>query len=146
MYISEFFRLYVLTENSFHQTILIEAKVVKATDNITKSQVELIPDVQHLVAPICLIILWAITVFLFLSNVRKFLQSSKVTIKRVKQVPCWNCRYFKDFKDNHYLNCAVHPSIVLTKHALNCSDYSSNSSITEPATGEQGGSSLPGAK
>lgn len=35
-------------------------------------------------------------------------------------IPCRNCRFFKD---SRYLRCAVHPSTVLTKQALNCLDY-----------------------
>ena len=132
MYHSGSFRLYVLTKNTFHQTNLMSAKVERATDNATtKPHIELIPHSPHLVAPICLLILWVTTVFLFLSNTRKFLKNRKANINRFKQFPCWNCQYFKD---NHYLNCAVRPSIVLTKHALNCSDYQLNTSITEPET------------
>ena len=130
MYNSDFFRLYVLTENSFNQTNLMLAKVERATDNTTtKPHIELMPHYPHLVAPICLIILWAIAVFLFLSNFRKFIKNRKATINHFQQFRCWNCRYFQD---NHYLNCAVQPSIVLTKHALNCPDFWSNTNITEP--------------
>ncbi|KAB8318385.1 hypothetical protein SD81_016365 [Tolypothrix campylonemoides VB511288] len=130
MYNSDFFRLYVLTENSFHQTHLMSATVGGATDNTTtKPPIEFMPDPEHLVAPICLIILWAFAVFLFLSNSWKYLQNRKATINRFQQFRCWNCGYFQD---NHYLNCAVHPSIVLTKHALNCPDFWSNTNTTEP--------------
>jgi hypothetical protein len=40
----------------------------------------------------------------------------------VDKVPCKSCRFFSN---NHYINCAVHPSIVLTKQARNCPDYRS---------------------
>ncbi|RUS93463.1 hypothetical protein DSM106972_096120 [Dulcicalothrix desertica PCC 7102] len=33
---------------------------------------------------------------------------------------CTQCRYFAK---NHFINCAVQPSIVLTDEATNCSDY-----------------------
>jgi len=36
------------------------------------------------------------------------------------QSPCRKCQFFDD---NNYLNCAVHPSVVLTNKAANCSDY-----------------------
>lgn len=36
------------------------------------------------------------------------------------QSPCRKCQFFDE---NNYLNCAVHPSIVLTNQAVNCSDY-----------------------
>ncbi|BAZ09084.1 hypothetical protein NIES4071_08900 [Calothrix sp. NIES-4071] len=33
---------------------------------------------------------------------------------------CTQCRYFAK---NHFINCAVQPSLVLTDEAKNCSDY-----------------------
>lgn len=39
------------------------------------------------------------------------------------QVPCRNCKYFA--RKNQYLKCAVRPDLVLTKQALDCSDYCS---------------------
>lgn len=33
------------------------------------------------------------------------------------------CRKCQFFNDNNYLNCALHPSVVLTNQAVNCSDY-----------------------
>ncbi|NJO94631.1 MAG: hypothetical protein HC820_10430 [Hydrococcus sp. RM1_1_31] len=36
------------------------------------------------------------------------------------QVPCKKCRFFSS---NPYLRCAIHPSIVLTPKAVDCSDY-----------------------
>lgn len=36
------------------------------------------------------------------------------------QVPCKNCRFFSL---NSSCKCAIHPSIVLTAKANNCSDY-----------------------
>lgn len=33
------------------------------------------------------------------------------------------CRKCQFFDENNYLNCAVHPSVVLTKKAANCPDY-----------------------
>lgn len=39
------------------------------------------------------------------------------------QIPCRNCIFFAK---NQYLKCAVHPFNVLTKQAINCSDYCKN--------------------
>ena len=36
------------------------------------------------------------------------------------KIPCTSCRFFND---NHYLKCAIRPSIVLTQDAMNCSEY-----------------------
>ena len=43
-----------------------------------------------------------------------------VTIGGRQRIPCKSCQYFVN---NTYLKCAVHPNIVLTQKALNCSDY-----------------------
>lgn len=39
-----------------------------------------------------------------------------------EHIPCRECQFFKD---NHYLRCAIHPSIVMTKQSINCLDYQS---------------------
>ncbi|MBE9047537.1 hypothetical protein IQ255_24565 [Pleurocapsales cyanobacterium LEGE 10410] len=39
----------------------------------------------------------------------------------LSQVPCQNCKFFAE--NNQYLKCAVRPDVVLTKQAINCSDY-----------------------
>jgi hypothetical protein len=122
MHNSELFQFYLSPENSYNQITLIEANVVRATDSTTKPPIG--NTIYLLLAPICFMIVCGTVFFIvsFLCNVpeKKY---RTVTLNYFKQVPCRNCRFFKD---NHYLNCAVHPSIVLTKEALNCSDYCSN--------------------
>lgn len=41
-------------------------------------------------------------------------------LSRLNQVPCVNCHFFTT---NSYLKCAVNPSTVLTKQAIDCPDY-----------------------
>ncbi|MEC4806151.1 MAG: hypothetical protein SAJ12_07075 [Jaaginema sp. PMC 1079.18] len=43
-------------------------------------------------------------------------------LHRVPQMPCGNCRFFKN---NPYLKCAVQPAKVLTPQARDCQDYQS---------------------
>jgi hypothetical protein len=59
---------------------------------------------------------------LILSKVRSFAENNKVTFpsQSLHKLPCRNCRYFSN---NHFLQCAVQPSIVLTEEAMNCSEY-----------------------
>jgi hypothetical protein len=38
-------------------------------------------------------------------------------------VKCHSCKYFDR---NLYLNCAIHPSSVMTERAVDCLDYSPN--------------------
>ncbi len=122
MHNSELLRFYLSGKNSYNQITLIEAKVVQATDTTTKPPIG--NTTYLLLAPICFMIVCGIVFFivLYLCNVADK-KDRIVTLNHFKQVPCRNCRFFKD---NYYLNCAVHPSIVLTKEALNCSDYCSN--------------------
>ncbi|MBR8838365.1 MAG: hypothetical protein DSM106950_31280 [Stigonema ocellatum SAG 48.90 = DSM 106950] len=127
MYNSYFFQRYILTENSFHSSNPMKTEVVQEKDHTTKLDSQSI-YVPLLFTPLFLMILWAIAALIVPSNRRKFPENAKVISNRFKQVPCKNCQFFKD---NHYLNCAVNPCIVLTKEALNCSDYLPNSSINE---------------
>jgi len=72
-------------------------------------------------SPIGLLFSWIIF-FLVLRKIRTFLDDKMVfTVKSVHQVPCKNCRFYSN---NHYLKCAVQPSIVLTDEAKDCSEYS----------------------
>ncbi|MBD2605720.1 hypothetical protein H6G81_14590 [Scytonema hofmannii FACHB-248] len=46
------------------------------------------------------------------------------SLKQHHKVPCHRCRYFSR---NPYLKCALHPVIVLTEQAVDCTDYCPNS-------------------
>lgn len=121
MHNSELFRFYLSPENSYNQITLIEANVVRATDSTTKPPIG--NTIYLLLAPICFMIVCG-TVFFIVSFCNAPEKKYRtVNLNYFKQVPCRNCRFFND---NHYLNCALHPSIVLTKEALNCSDYCNN--------------------
>ena len=45
-----------------------------------------------------------------------------LTFVPVDRIPCRNCRFFDK---NQYLKCAVRPFTVLTRQAVNCSDFCS---------------------
>lgn len=45
--------------------------------------------------------------------------------------PCKNCQFFQN---NTHLNCAVHPTRVLTEEACDCPDYSSTKDKAPPET------------
>lgn len=62
--------------------------------------------------------------FLMISKLRTVaIERMVVTKNSLHQVRCQNCQFFSN---NRYLKCAVQPSIVLTKEAKNCTDYSPN--------------------
>lgn len=129
MYNLEFFRPYILTENNLNQTRAIKTEDFRITGSTAKPQINIMSYAPLLLASICLIVSWRIAVFISRSSARKSPQNAKLPITRFQEIPCCNCQFFQE---NHYLNCAVQPSIVLTKQALNCSDYLPNSSINEP--------------
>lgn len=129
MHTSEFLRLYLFAQKSVNQSTLIEAKPTEATHHDTKPQEVDIPFVAVFLAHLCFIVVWGIVVYI-VSYVCKAIEDPPenvvqdkdeiVSIKHLQQHSCKNCRFFDN---NHYLNCAVHPTTALTKQALNCSDY-----------------------
>ncbi|MBD2358906.1 hypothetical protein H6G41_30640 [Tolypothrix sp. FACHB-123] len=51
---------------------------------------------------------------------RRYLAEEAKQLKELDDYPCKNCRFFSN---NRHLKCAVNPSNVLTKSALDCRDY-----------------------
>jgi hypothetical protein len=133
MYNFSLFEHYFLTKNSFNQTTMKETKLFSPVDNNTTLHVENIPYLPLLFSTIFLIIIWRIAAFIIPLNVLKIpkIKNSKAVSNRFKQVPCRKCQFFDD---NHYLHCAVRPSIALTKQALDCSDYLFKNSTIEVKT------------
>ncbi|WP_066378783.1 MULTISPECIES: hypothetical protein [unclassified Anabaena] len=80
-----------------------------------------IPNIAISLTPIGLVFSWVIF-FLILRKIRSILEYKMVeTVKGINQLPCRNCRFYAN---NHYMKCAVQPSIVMTEEAKDCSDYS----------------------
>jgi len=121
MHFFEPFHIYALKAKTFEQVELIEAKQGRETQTNIKPQ-SASPDwVVVILVPISFMFVCATIssiVFAFCKVTRD--RSNKMNISHCQQVPCGTCRLFNN---NHYLKCAVHPSVVLTKQALNCSDY-----------------------
>lgn len=59
---------------------------------------------------------------LMVSKRNKIPQEDSITFSTTshQNLPCSNCQYFSN---NHYLKCAIQPSLVMTTEATNCSDY-----------------------
>lgn len=78
-------------------------------------------DIALTLSPIVLLFSWVLF-FLILQKIRTFLDNKMVfSVKGLHKVPCKNCRFYSN---NHYLKCAVQPSLVLTEEAQDCSEYS----------------------
>ncbi len=77
-------------------------------------------DLGLSLAPLGLVFSWVIF-FVILRKVRSIIENKMVfTVKGSHQLPCKNCQFYSH---NHYLKCAVEPSIVMTEEAKNCSEY-----------------------
>ena len=80
-----------------------------------------IHDIALTLSPIALLFSWVLF-FLILQKIRTFLDNKMVfAVKGSHKVPCKNCRFYSN---NHYLKCAVQPSLVLTEEAKDCPEYS----------------------
>lgn len=98
-----------LSEVSSNQPPLIETPNNEVTE----------PSAQFLIIPMgFLVIAWAMSFFSRL-DFRKTVGKNLDSIKRCPEVPCSNCRFFKN---EPYLKCAVHPLKVGSVEALNCPD------------------------
>ncbi|MHC0062705.1 hypothetical protein ACWATR_07235 [Nostoc sp. UIC 10890] len=108
----------VVVDSNLEQGIRSEVKIDQAQmHEIT------IRDLAISLSPVGFIIGW-IGFFLILQKIRAFLDEKMVlSINSVHKLPCKNCRFYSN---NHYLKCAVNPSIVLTEEAMSCSEYSSS--------------------
>ncbi len=108
------------------------------SDNFT------LPDIAISLTPIALFISWIvfflvvrktrngvwIVFFLVVRKTRNGVDNKRIfTINSLHKVPCKNCKYYSS---NHYLKCAVQPSIVMTEEAKNCSEYLPNKSKMSP--------------
>lgn len=117
----EIVKVYIYTEISVKQSTLIEDKLIAVTHNNTKNKDGDIPTAIVFLAPICFMIVGAVFLFIILQFL-KITQNKKdiFNIDCMKECPCRRCKFFVD---NNYIKCAVNPSIVLTKQAINCSEY-----------------------
>ncbi|MEH1932917.1 MAG: hypothetical protein V7L14_04155 [Nostoc sp.] len=116
MYHDQMLQKTVAANSNLHHVILSEVKKEQPpTYELT------IPDIAISLSPVGFIICW-IGFFIILPKLRAFLDEKMVfSINTLHKVPCKNCRFYSN---NHYLKCAANPSIVLTKEAINCSEYS----------------------
>jgi len=124
MYSDGSHQIHTSTDNSLTQINLIETKPVRAHPDATnsagiKSAKTTMPDSTILLIPIFSLMVWLI-VASKLTGVWKEARDRISSFNQVEPMPCRNCQFFAN---NHYLKCAVQPSIVLTSQALKCSDY-----------------------
>ncbi|MBD6620569.1 hypothetical protein FNW02_33565 [Komarekiella sp. 'clone 1'] len=121
MQFSEIPQFYISAETSANQSTLMATHPIAATHNEAKTKDGDIPATIVFLAPICFITVGAIYLFIISSFLKFTEKKNRVSnVVELKQYPCRNCKFFDD---NNYLKCAVNPSDVLTKQAINCSEY-----------------------
>jgi len=117
-------RLSFLGEKSFAQVTLVETKLAESQTATTKPHMTKLNGSVMLDSSLDLIPIVSIMLLLIVSlrlpAVWKFARYRMLITASSRQVPCRRCQFFAN---NPYLNCALHPSAVLTEQALNCSDY-----------------------
>ena len=122
MYSSKTFPIYGLEVKTFEQVKLIEAKQVRKPTNNTTPQAGNSDWLVVILVPLSFMIVCGTigSILVACCKVTRGRGNKVKVISPSQQFPCTNCRFFDK---NHYLKCAVHPEIVLTKKALDCSDY-----------------------
>lgn len=117
-----FFQLNFLVKESIEQIILLEEKQCIISLVWTKLLVKTRLDEALLLFIFIHFVLVKVIVKLSNYLVLKVARDNKRLLNsyRDKQAPCKNCQFLTN---NRYLMCAVHPTTVLTKQAINCSDY-----------------------
>ena len=73
-----------------------------------------------IVSGITIITAIAVSTYAYISKQRQKLHKRASSSKAI----CHSCEYFNN---NLYLNCALHPTTVLTESAVDCQDYCPNS-------------------
>ena len=116
MYHPQMLPITVAANSNLHQVIVSEATKNKAqTHELT------VTDIAIYLSLVGFVISWMVF-FLILRKIRAILDYKMVfSVKSLHKLPCKNCRFYSN---NHYLKCAVNPSIVLTDEAINCYEYS----------------------
>jgi hypothetical protein len=80
--------------------------------------------IQDYLAPICLVITWAI-LFVLIASFWTLTSDTVTQAKRMHQIPCAGCQFFTG---DYHLKCTVHPAIALSEAAIGCPDYRDSSS------------------
>ena len=117
-------KLYILDKRNLNlvpssKVKLMIVKPAVTKPDLTRQQGAMTPDEALFFIPFCSMIFLVIFI-LKLLDVWKVARAKIIALNCFHQLPCRNCRFFTN---NHYLYCTVHPSIVLTEQALDCSDY-----------------------
>ncbi|MDZ7960463.1 MAG: hypothetical protein RMY34_21710 [Aulosira sp. DedQUE10] len=113
----------VVAEDNLPQIMRNDVKYEQAKPNLT------IPDVAISLTPLALLISWIVFFLMLRKSQRRVDHKNFFIINGLKKVPCKNCKYYSS---NHYLKCAVNPSLVMSEEAKDCSEYLPDKSKFSP--------------
>ncbi|HAA27310.1 MAG TPA: hypothetical protein DCE56_06045, partial [Cyanobacteria bacterium UBA8553] len=119
MKIDEIVNLSTAREKQLAQTNLMAERQINLQQDGAQLDVPFMPVSPVLLIPISFMMVWTIFVFMS-SDIWIFARYGLLKIKYLHQIPCRNCRFFKN---NPYLQCAVNPATALTPQAIHCSDF-----------------------
>ncbi|MCU0525653.1 MAG: hypothetical protein MUF72_12605 [Elainella sp. Prado103] len=94
-----------------------------------------LPIPQPVLIPICFAVAWLV-VIMMVWNLWAAGRDAVNNAQQMHKIPCANCQFFTD---THYLKCPVHPTIALSKDAIDCPDYQSSgyaSFLDKPTTSQ----------
>lgn len=75
----------------------------------------------ELLLPLAFLTIWAILTSVYI-GLPKQVHKRLFELKPRQKIRCRSCQFFNS---NPYLQCTVHPSVVLTGKAADCADYQS---------------------
>lgn len=116
MYSDEISKQYTAKKSNFNETVASQGK----PDGAKQDGVSAL-DAAVFSIPIALIVCCTVLFFMMFKKWTVTRDEIAFKVRPSPQIPCINCRFFSG---NHYLKCAVSPSIALTEKAIHCSDYS----------------------
>ncbi|MBD1805560.1 hypothetical protein H6F98_08880 [Microcoleus sp. FACHB-SPT15] len=111
-----------MNPNKKEVVTLQEAKLAEGKSNEINSATEGIVTEGILLVPFVALLCWLILSIRALKALKAVQNKTAIPLNCNNNFPCKKC-YF--FLNNHYLKCAIHPSVVLTEQASNCPDYCS---------------------
>ena len=127
MYSEDIFRHQKLATAETNFTSIVVSEV--EPERVKTENIENKPIVSNL--SLGIVLLSCIICFIMMSKSWVAAQEDleeMIEISSFSQSPCRKCRFFSN---NPFLKCAVHPTIVLTKEANNCTDYNPRTRFLE---------------
>lgn len=115
MYTDETLRRYTAKEKNFNETVASQTKPDGAKPDGVST-----PDAAVFSVPIALLVGCAVIFFMLFKKWIVIRHEIPFNVRQSHQIPCRKCRFFSG---NHYLKCAIQPSVALTEKAIHCSDY-----------------------